>query len=101
MLGFTTYTKLIINTSKPTLRMTKEVRDNFDGLTYDEDDSVEFTFVDRHDNRGLIKVEGDVARSTFLAMYGNMVKKPKYQVWVRPTEEEKEQGKKGHWEKLQ
>lgn len=81
--------------------MTKEVRDNFDGLTYDEDDSMEFAFVDRHDPRGLIKVEGDIARASFLALYGSMVKKPKYQRWVRPTEEEKANGVKGHWEKLQ
>jgi len=82
--------------------MTKEVRDNFDGLTYDEDDSMGFVFTDRHDPRGFVKVEGDIARTSFLSLYGTMVKKPKYQVWVRATEEEKEKNPnlKGHWEKL-
>ena len=82
--------------------MTKEVRDNFDGLTYDEDDSMGFVFTDRHDPRGFIKVEGDIARTSFLNLYGTMVKKPKYQVWARATEEEKEKNPtiKGHWEKL-
>lgn len=81
--------------------MTKEVRDNFDGLTYDEDDAVEFQFTDRHDPRGLLKVEGDVARATFIKMYGEMVKKPKFQLYVKNTEEEREEtGKYGHWKKL-
>lgn len=83
--------------------MTKEVRDNFDGLTYDEDETMSFVFTDRHDPRGFVKVEGDINRSAFLSLYGNMVKKPKYQVWVRATDEEKEKNPsvKGHWEKLQ
>lgn len=82
--------------------MTKEVRDNFDGLTYDEDDTMSFVFTDRNDPRGFIKVEGDISRESFLRLYGEMVKKPKYQVWVRATEEEKEKNPnlKGHWEKL-
>lgn len=80
--------------------MTKEIRDNFDGLTYDEDESVGFTFILRNDPRGFIKVEGDLATSTFLKMYESMVKKPKYQRWVKPTDEEKAKGTKGHWEKL-
>ena len=82
--------------------MTKEVRDNMDGQTYDEDEAVQFVFTDRFDPRGFIKVEGDCARSTFLDLYGKMVKKPKYQLWVRATTEEKEKNPnlKGHWEKL-
>ena len=82
--------------------MTKEVRDNIDGLTYDEDETVQFVFTDRNDPRGFIKVEGDMSKSNFLNLYGTMVKKPKYQVWVRATEEEKKANPnvKGHWEKL-
>lgn len=87
-------------TSIAPLRMTKEVRDNLDGLTYDEDESIEFAFVNRHDSRGLIKVEGDLSMANFLDFYAKMVKKPKYQLWIRPTEEEKAEGKKGHWEKI-
>jgi hypothetical protein len=82
--------------------MTKEVRDNFDGLTYDEDDTMGFVFTDRHDPRGFVKVEGDISRESFLRIYGEMAKKPKYQLWVRATEEEREANPavKGHWEKL-
>lgn len=82
--------------------MTKEVRDNIDGLTYDEDESIQFVFTDRNDPRGFIKVEGDCSKANFLTLYGTMVKKPKYQVWVRATEEEKAKNPsvKGHWEKL-
>jgi len=81
--------------------MTKEVRDNFDGQTYDADDALEFSFVDRNHEAGLVKVEGDISRAGFLDLYGKMVKKPKYQVWVRHDEEEKERtGKSGHWRKL-
>lgn len=82
--------------------MTKECRDNFDGLTYDEDDTVEFVFMDRHDPRGLLKIEGDVSRATFLKLYGDMVKKPKYQLYVKHTAEEREEtGKYGYWKKLE
>ena len=83
--------------------MTKEVRDNFDGETYDEDDTMGFTFIDRNDPRGFVKVEGDISRAGFLNLYSGMVKKPKYQLWVRATEEEKNANPsvKGHWEKLQ
>lgn len=83
--------------------MTKEVRDNFDGVTYDEDDTMQFVFTDRNDARGFVKIEGDINRESFLRLYGTMVKKPKYQVWVRATEEEKKANPnvKGHWEKLQ
>ena len=81
--------------------MTKEIRDNLDGLAYDEDESWSFTFVNRNDPRGLIKIEGDLSFANFLKFYGDMVKKPKYQVWKRHTEDEQEEtGKKGHWEKL-
>lgn len=82
--------------------MTKEVRDNFDGLTYDEDDTMQFVFTDRGDKRGFVKVEGDISRESFLKLYGTMVKKPKYQLWVRATEEEKKANPavKGHWEKI-
>ena len=82
--------------------MTKEVRDNFDGQTYDADESWEFAFINRNDPRGLIKVEGDVSDAKFLELYKSMAKQPKYQVWVRPTEEEKAKDKnaKGHWQKL-
>ena len=84
------------------VKLTKEVRDNFDGLTYDEDETMAFTFVDRNDPRGFVKVEGDIHKEGFLNLYGTMVKKPKYQVWVRATEEEKKLNPniKGHWEKL-
>ena len=82
--------------------MTKEVRDNFDGLTYDEDETMGFTFVDRFDPRGFIKVEGDISKSGFLKLFESMVKKPKYQRWVKATDEEKAKDKsvKGHWEKI-
>ena len=82
--------------------MTKEVRDNFDGLTYDEDETMQFVFTDRQDPRGFVKIEGDIARASFLTLYGQMVKKPKYQVWVRATDEEKQKNPniKGHWNKL-
>jgi hypothetical protein len=82
--------------------MTKEVRDNFDGLTYDEDETMQFVFTDRQDPRGFVKIEGDIAKAGFLALYASMVKKPKYQVWVRATDEEKQKNPtvKGHWEKL-
>jgi hypothetical protein len=82
--------------------MTKEARDNFDGLTYDEDETWGFTFFNRNDPRGFIKVEGDIRNEGFLELYGSMVKKPKYQLWVRATPEELEKNPKvkGHWQKL-
>lgn len=82
--------------------MTKEVRDNIDGMTYDEDETLVFQFIDRNDPRGFVKVEGDISRENFLRLYGTMVKKPKYQRWVRATDEEKANNPsiKGHWEKL-
>jgi len=82
--------------------MTKEVRDNIDGLTYDEDETVGFTFILRNDPRGFLKVEGDCSKANFLSLYGTMVKKPKYQRWVKATDEEKANDPKvkGHWEKL-
>lgn len=82
--------------------MTIEVRDNFDGLTYDEDEIMSFVFTDRNDPRGFVKVEGHISKQSFLNLYGGMVKKPKYQLWVRATAEEKEKNPtiKGHWEKL-
>lgn len=82
--------------------MTKEVRDNIDGLTYDEDETLTFQFIDRNDSRGFIKIEGDCSRENFLKLYGSMVKKPKYQRWVKATSEElaKDPKVKGHWEKL-
>jgi hypothetical protein len=84
------------------IRMTKEVRDNIDGLTYDEDETMGFVFTDRNDPRGFVKIEGDCSKQNFLDLYGRMVKKPKYQVWVRATDEEKQKNPsiKGHWEKL-
>lgn len=84
------------------LRMTKETRDNLDGLVYDEDETMGFTFIDRNHPSGFVKVEGDISREGFLKLYNTMVKKPKYQVWVRATEQEKEKNPniKGHWEKL-
>jgi hypothetical protein len=82
--------------------MTKEIRDNFDGLTYDEDESVGFTFIFRNDPRGFLKIEGDMSKSNFDRLYGEMVKKPKYQLWVKADAEEKVKNPnvKGHWEKL-
>lgn len=83
--------------------MTKEVRDNLDGMTYDADESWEFAFVNRNDPRGLIKVEGDLSNANFNKIYKDMVKKPKYQVWVKATDAEKAKNPqaKGHWEKLE
>lgn len=85
--------------------MTREVRDNIDGLTYDEEETCVFTFTFRnhpeHPNM-FLKVEGDCSIANFLELYGKMVKKPKYQRWIKATEEERAKDKnvKGHWEKL-
>ena len=82
--------------------MTKTIRDNFTGLEADEDESWEFQFVDRNDHRGLIKVEGDITKSGFLELYGKMVKKPKYQIWIKAVKDST--GKQitgGYWQKLE
>lgn len=80
--------------------MTKEIRDNFDGLNYDEDVSWEFTFFNRHDPRGFIRVQGDVNEKKFLELYSSMVKKPKYERYVKKSEDEDGNEIAGHWEKL-
>ena len=85
--------------------MTKEVRDNFDGLTYDEDESMEFTFVDRfarnEDGKTeLRRIHGDISTAGFLAMLGNMVKKPKWERWVKAKYEDGKKVADGYWEKI-
>ena len=57
--------------------------------------------VDRSNNK-LQKVEFDMSRKDWIEFYGRMAKKPSYQVWVRPTKEEKalDEDAKGHWEKI-
>lgn len=83
--------------------MTKTVRDNFDGQEVDEDESWEVQFINRNDSRGLIKIEADISNDGFMKLFGGMVKKPKYQIWVRATKSEREGNPeaKGHWEKLE
>ena len=82
--------------------MTKTVRDNIDGTEVDADESWEFTLFNRNDPRGLIKIEGDMSNSNMMGFYTKMVKKPKHQLWVRPTKAEKatDPDAKGHWEKI-
>jgi hypothetical protein len=80
--------------------MTKEVRDNFDGMTYDEDETQEFSFVNRHDPRGFVRVAGDISTANFLRLFGEMVKKPKYERWVKKSKDKDGNEIEGHWEKL-
>jgi hypothetical protein len=86
--------------------LTKEVRDNFDGLTYDEDESMEFTFIDfnvRNEATGkneMQRVKGDLSRANFLNLYGSMVKKPKYERWVKAKYEDGKKVTDGYWEKI-
>lgn len=82
--------------------MTKEVRDNFDGLSYDEDESLEFTFVDRNLNgkQELGRVHGDISREGFLKLYQSMVKKPKWERWVKAVYADGKLQQKGYWEKI-
>jgi len=81
--------------------MTKVVIDNFTGSQEDADDCVELQIMDRSNGK-LMKVEVDLTRTRMLEMIKDMVKKPKWQVWTKATEEEKQKDKnaKGHWEKV-
>lgn len=81
--------------------MTKTVIDNVTGEQIDADDSVELQMTDRSDGR-LRKVEFDMSRASWLELLKTMVKKPKYQQWIKHDEQEKkETGKTGHWEKIE
>lgn len=85
--------------------MTKEVRDNFDGLTYDEDEAMEFTFVDLHfrneeGKEELRRIHGDISRSGFLILLGNMVKKPKWERWIKAKYADGKRIQEGYWEKV-
>ena len=82
--------------------MTKEVRDNFDGMTYDEDESLEFTFSDRNFNgkQELARIHGDISREGFLKLLGSMVKKPKWERWIKAVYEDGKLKTKGYWEKV-
>ena len=82
--------------------MTKEVRDNFDGQTYDEDESMEFTFIDFNFNgkQEMGRIHGDVSREGFLKMYATMAKKPRWERWVKAVYEDGKLKTKGYWEKV-
>jgi hypothetical protein len=84
--------------------MTRDITDNFSGLTCEEDEGITFVFVKRRTN-GLFKWEGDVEEGFFnQKVLGEMVRKPKMQRWHKLTEEEKVdpqyKGLKGYWEKV-